>query len=85
MDKDEDNLLPENTIGKPAISVGRKTFISYRYNNSPTLYLPKLIAGMREVLWKILSAEENLPDGLTVEESEAPVGLASTRYKKDVP
>jgi hypothetical protein len=40
---------------------------------------------MREVLWKILSAEGNLPDDLLVEESEAPVGLEFTIYKKDVP
>jgi hypothetical protein len=40
---------------------------------------------MREVLWKILSAEENMPDGLTVQELEAPVGLEFTIYEKDVP
>jgi hypothetical protein len=38
---------------------------------------------MREVLWKILSAEENMPDGLTVQELEAPVGLEFTIYEKE--
>jgi hypothetical protein len=40
---------------------------------------------MRGVLWKILSAEENLPDDLIVEELEAPVTSMPTIYRKDVP